>query len=70
MLIIQLKPESVTYCANILGVLEDRFVIDINDDGKFTVTLMINGKEKQEKNITEIISFERWIINEDVCTGG
>jgi hypothetical protein len=37
-------------------------VIDINDDGKFAVTLTINGKEKQEKNITEIISFERWMF--------
>jgi hypothetical protein len=25
-MLIQLKPKSVTYCADILGVLEDRFV--------------------------------------------
>ena len=42
-------------------------VIDIDDDGKFTVTLTINGEEKQMKNVTEITPFECWIINEDDC---
>jgi hypothetical protein len=45
-------------------------VIDIDDDGKFTVTLTINGEEKQKKNITEITPLERWIVNEDDRTRG